>query len=33
MAKQNIDWSNLGFGYIPTGERYVANFKAAIGKN
>ena len=27
MAKQNIDWSNLGFGYIPTGERYVANFK------
>ncbi len=27
MAKQNIDWSNLGFGYIPTGERYVSNFK------
>ena len=27
MAKQNIDWSNLGFGYIPTGERYVANYK------
>ena len=27
MAKQNIDWSNLGFSYIPTGERYVANFK------
>ena len=27
MAKQNIDWSNLGFGYIPTGERYVTNYK------
>ena len=27
MAKQNIDWSNLGFGYIPTGERYVAEYK------
>ena len=27
MAKQNIDWSNLGFSYIPTGERYVANYK------
>ena len=27
MSKQNIDWSNLGFGYIPTGERYVSNYK------
>ena len=27
MAKQNIDWSNLGFSYIPTGERYVSNYK------
>lgn len=27
MEKQNIDWSNLGFGYIPTGERFVSNFK------
>lgn len=27
MAKQNIDWSNLGFGYIPTGKRYVSNYK------
>lgn len=27
MAKANIDWSNLGFGYIPTGERYVSNYK------
>ncbi len=27
MEKQNIDWSNLGFGYMPTGERFVSNFK------
>ena len=27
MAKQNIDWTNLGFAYIPTGERYVSNYK------
>ena len=27
MEKQNIDWSNLGFGYIPTGQRYVSNYK------
>ena len=27
MAKQNIDWSNLGVGYMPTGERYVSNYK------
>lgn len=27
MEKQNIDWSNLGFGYIPTGERFVSNYK------
>lgn len=27
MAKANIDWSNLGFGYIPTGERYVSIYK------
>ncbi len=27
MGKQNIDWSNLGFGYIKTDYRYVANFK------
>jgi len=25
MSK-NIDWSNLGFGYIPTDKRFVANF-------
>lgn len=27
MDKKNIDWSNLGFGYIPTEKRFVSNFK------
>lgn len=27
MDKKNIDWENLGFGYITTDKRYVANFK------
>ena len=27
MAKKDIDWGNLSFGYIPTDYRYVANFK------
>lgn len=27
MDKKNIDWENLGFGYIMTDKRYVANFK------
>lgn len=27
MEKQNIDWSNLSFGYITTGERFVSNYK------
>lgn len=27
MSNKNIDWSNLGFGYIQTYKRYVANFK------
>ena len=27
MEKKNIDWSSLGFGYIQTDWRYVANFK------
>ena len=27
MEKKNIDWSNLGFGYIQTDKRFVANFK------
>ena len=27
MDKKNIDWKNLGFGYIQTDYRYVSNFK------
>lgn len=27
MDKKNIDWSNLGFGYIKTDKRFVSNFK------
>lgn len=27
MEKKNIDWSSLGFSYIETDKRYVANFK------
>ena len=27
MEKKNIDWSNLGFGYIPTDYRFVVNYK------
>ncbi len=27
MEKANIDWSNIGFGYIPTDKRFVANYK------
>ncbi len=27
MEKKNIDWSNLGFGYVTTDYRYVANYK------
>lgn len=27
MEKKNIDWSNLGFGYIETDKRYVSNYK------
>ncbi len=27
MEKKNIDWSNLGFGYIQTDMRFVSNFK------
>ena len=27
MEKANIDWANIGFGYIPTDKRYVSNFK------
>lgn len=27
MERNNIDWGNLGFGYVETEQRYVANFK------
>ena len=27
MEKKNIDWSNIGFGYIPTDKRFVSNYK------
>ena len=27
MEKKNIDWSNLGFGYIETEKRFVSNYK------
>lgn len=27
MAKKDIDWSNLGFGYVKTDKRYVSNYK------
>ncbi|WP_276312759.1 branched-chain amino acid aminotransferase [Mediterraneibacter sp. NSJ-151] len=27
MDKRNIDWENLGFGYVQTEKRYVSNFK------
>lgn len=27
MEKKNLDWSNLGFGYIPTDARFVSNYK------
>ena len=27
MGKKDIDWSNIGFGYIQTEQRYVSNFK------
>lgn len=27
MEKKNLDWSNLGFGYVKTDKRFVSNFK------
>lgn len=27
MEKKNIDWSSLGFGYVQTDKRYVANYR------
>lgn len=30
MEKQNIDWSNLGFDYMPTAKRFVSNYKNGV---
>ncbi|MCH5264800.1 MAG: branched-chain amino acid aminotransferase [Lachnospiraceae bacterium] len=30
MEKKNIDWSNLGFSYRPTTERYVSQYKDGV---
>ena len=27
MEKKNLDWSNLGFGYMKTDKRFVANYQ------
>ena len=27
MQKQNIDWSNIGFGYMKTNARFVSDYK------
>ena len=27
MEKKQLDWSNLGFGYIQTEKRYVSTYK------
>lgn len=27
MEKKNIDWSNIGFGYMQTDKRYISNYK------
>ena len=27
MEKKNIDWSNIGFGYIPTDKRFVSKLQ------
>lgn len=31
MEKKNLDWGNLGFGYMTTDYRYVANYKEESG--
>mgnify|MGYP002627207123 CR=1 FL=1 len=33
MEKKNIDWSNIGFGYIKTDKRYVSNYKDGAWDN
>ena len=29
MEKKNIDWSNIGFGYMETDKRFVSNCQIA----
>ena len=31
MDKKNIDWANIGFGYVQTDKRFVSNFKMVNG--
>ena len=33
MEKKNIDWSNLGFGYVETDKRFVSNYKNGAWDN
>ena len=33
MEKKNLDWANLGFGYIKTDKRFVANYKDGAWDN
>ncbi len=33
MEKKNIDWGNLGFGYMPTDKRYVSTYKDGAWDN
>ncbi len=33
MAKKDIDWSNLGFGYVKTDKRFVAHYKNGAWDN
>ena len=30
MEKKNIDWSNIGFGYMQTEKRYVSYYKDGV---
>ena len=30
MERKDIDWGNLGFGYVQTDMRYVSNFRNCI---
>ena len=27
MEKKNLEWANIGFGYMETEKRYVSNYK------